>query len=196
MEQFPLRRATALVAPVAALALGGVVMLPNNGSNRAQEQNLSVADAYTNQHEMRDMREQLLSAQEAEVAREQAEAERAAVHARASRSRRLALTASKRLVSHPKVSANLLQDVHALGGCESGNNPRENTGNGYYGEDQFDMTTWRSNGYTKYAPRPDLASESEQTAAVIDLHSKRGWEPWPSCARQLGLFTHHYVSKG
>ena len=52
-----------------------------------------------------------------------------------------------------------------LGQCESGNNPRTNTGNGFYGEFQFTIDTWNSL-HTGYA-RADLAPEAVQEAAII-----------------------------
>jgi hypothetical protein len=199
MEQDPLKRGAIIVAPAMALAIGGATLMAHQEEPTiTTEPGYSSADLYADQHEMRDMRQQLLGAQEAAAARERAAQERAAARERASRSRRASELPhrSHRQVRLTKVAANLLQDVRDLGECESGSDPTTNTGNGYYGEFQFDLRTWRGNGYTKYASRPDLASESEQIAATVDLHSKRGWSPWPACARKLGLFTHHYVQQG
>lgn len=199
MEQDPLRRGAIIVAPAMALAIGAASMLSHEQEPTiTAEPGYVSADAYTNQNELKDMRQELLDSREAAAAREQAAQERAAARARASRSRRATELPhrSHRQVRLTKVAANLLQDIRDLGECESGSNPSANTGNGYYGEFQFDLRTWRGNGYTKYASRPDLASESEQIAATVDLHSKRGWGPWPNCARKLGLFTHHYVQQG
>jgi hypothetical protein len=175
MELDPLRRGAILAVPAALLAVGATQIHTDRPTIKPQPITAAPADSYTYQQEMHDQHQQLIDARKAEVARSAA---------RASRSRRLV-----------KLS-NIVDDVHELGGCESGDDPTTNTGNGYYGLTQFDMQTWRSNGYTKYAPRPDLASYNEQVAATIDLHSKRGWEPWPTCARKLGLFTHVYVHRG
>ncbi len=71
-----------------------------------------------------------------------------------------------------------------LRNCESGGNYRINTGNGYYGAYQFDLSTWRSVGGSG---RPDQASPGTQDALARRLQSERGWAPWPSCSRQLGL---------
>jgi hypothetical protein len=67
--------------------------------------------------------------------------------------------------------------------CESGNNYKINTGNGYYGAYQFNLSTWRSVGGTGY---PNLASPAEQDARALKLYRMRGWQPW-TCAQILGL---------
>ena len=41
-----------------------------------------------------------------------------------------------------------------------------NLGNGYYGGLQFSQETWKTYGGTGYAPRPDLASRSQQIAVA------------------------------
>ncbi len=71
-----------------------------------------------------------------------------------------------------------------LAACESGGNWSINTGNGYYGGLQFSLGTWRSVGMSGY---PHQASKAQQIAAGQKLHSSRGWKPWPSCSRKLGL---------
>lgn len=67
--------------------------------------------------------------------------------------------------------------------CESTNNYKINTGNGYYGAYQFDLATWRSVGGAGY---PHQASAAEQDARALMLYRMRGWQPW-SCARILGF---------
>ena len=67
--------------------------------------------------------------------------------------------------------------------CESSNNYLINTGNGYYGAYQFDLSTWRSVGGSGY---PNQASAAEQDARALKLYRMRGWQPW-TCARILGL---------
>jgi hypothetical protein len=71
-----------------------------------------------------------------------------------------------------------------LAQCESGGNWSINTGNGYYGGLQFNLGTWRGVGMSGY---PHQASKATQIAAGQKLHSQRGWSPWPSCSRKLGL---------
>jgi hypothetical protein len=75
-------------------------------------------------------------------------------------------------------------DFARLRQCESGNDYRANTGNGYYGAYQFELRTWRGLGYSGY---PHQASASTQDKAAHELQADRGWSPWPACARKLGL---------
>jgi len=75
----------------------------------------------------------------------------------------------------------------ALAQCESGGNWSINTGNGYYGGLQFNLTAWRASGGTNYASRPDLASAAQQMVAAERLLDLQGWGSWPQCARKLGL---------
>jgi hypothetical protein len=66
--------------------------------------------------------------------------------------------------------------------CESGGNPRANTGNGYYGLYQFSQSTWRSVGGTGL---PSNASASEQTMRAQMLYNRAGAGQWPVCGRYL-----------
>ncbi|MEO6882283.1 MAG: transglycosylase family protein [Mycobacteriaceae bacterium] len=75
----------------------------------------------------------------------------------------------------------------ALAQCESGGNWAINSGNGYYGGIQFDQGTWLSNGGGAYAPLPSQASREQQIAVASKVQSARGWSPWPSCSRSVGL---------
>jgi uncharacterized protein YabE (DUF348 family) len=68
-----------------------------------------------------------------------------------------------------------------IANCESTNNWSINTGNGYYGGLQFDISTWNSAGGAAYASRPDLASREEQIAVAENLYASRGTSPW-ACA--------------
>lgn len=68
--------------------------------------------------------------------------------------------------------------------CEAGGNPATNTGNGYYGMFQFDIGTWAN--YGGFA-RADLAPADVQIAKARETQARRGWSPWPACARKLGL---------
>jgi hypothetical protein len=75
-------------------------------------------------------------------------------------------------------------DFARLRQCESGDNYRANTGNGYYGAYQFELRTWRGLGYSGY---PHQASPATQDKAAHELQADRGWSPWPACARKLHL---------
>ena len=71
----------------------------------------------------------------------------------------------------------------ALRQCESTNNYAINTGNGYYGAYQFDLSTWRSVGGSG---SPSNASPAEQDYRALYLYRMRGWSPW-ACASIAGL---------
>lgn len=76
-------------------------------------------------------------------------------------------------------------DVWAqLAQCESGGNPKTNTGNGFYGMYQFTLETWQSLGGTGYPHEADAAT---QTAMAKKLQAQAGWGQWPGCADKLGL---------
>jgi uncharacterized protein YabE (DUF348 family) len=63
-----------------------------------------------------------------------------------------------------------------------------NTGNGYYGAYQFSLSTWRSNAPAGYGDViPSSAPPAVQDQAAATLYQRRGWQPWPSCSRSLGL---------
>ena len=81
-------------------------------------------------------------------------------------------------------SAATATDFARLRQCESSGNYSINTGNGYYGAYQFDVSTWRGLGYSGM---PNRASKATQDAAARKLQSQRGWSPWPACSRKLGL---------
>lgn len=72
-----------------------------------------------------------------------------------------------------------------LRGCESGGNYAINTGNGYYGAYQFDAGTWRSVGGSGL---PHQNAPAVQDEMATRLYEQRGWSPWPSCSRSLGLY--------
>ena len=75
------------------------------------------------------------------------------------------------------------QDWANIRQCESGGNYSINTGNGYYGAYQFDLSTWRSVGGSGL---PSNASPAEQDARALALWRSRGWGPW-ACARLVSL---------
>ena len=74
-----------------------------------------------------------------------------------------------------------------LAQCESGGNWAINTGNGYYGGLQFDVSTWNAYGGAAFAERPDLATREQQITVAEALYAKRGFQPWPACRIALGL---------
>ena len=71
-----------------------------------------------------------------------------------------------------------------LAQCESGGDPKTNTGNGFYGMYQFTLETWQSLGGTGYPHEADAAT---QTAMAKKLQAQAGWGQWPGCADKLGL---------
>jgi hypothetical protein len=73
----------------------------------------------------------------------------------------------------------------AVAACESGGNWAINTGNGYYGGLQFNISTWISNGGGAYAARADLATRAQQIAVATTLYNSRGSSPWPVCGKRL-----------
>jgi hypothetical protein len=75
-------------------------------------------------------------------------------------------------------------DFAALRTCESSGNYFINTGNGYYGAYQFDLSTWQGLGFSGL---PNLNNPATQDAAAYKLYNERGWAPWPSCSTRLGL---------
>lgn len=70
----------------------------------------------------------------------------------------------------------------AVARCESGGNPRTNTGNGYYGLYQFSLGTWRAVGGSGL---PSDASAAEQTKRAQILYNRSGAGQWPVCGKKL-----------
>lgn len=71
--------------------------------------------------------------------------------------------------------------------CESGNNWKINTGNGYYGGLQFSASTWRAYGGTAYASRADLATKAQQILIAEKVLAGQGPGAWPVCSARAGL---------
>ncbi|WP_406864452.1 transglycosylase family protein [Streptomyces sp. HUAS MG47] len=71
--------------------------------------------------------------------------------------------------------------------CESSNNWRINTGNGYFGGLQFSQSTWEAYGGTRYAPRADLATRDQQIAVAEKVLEGQGPGAWPACSVRAGL---------
>ncbi len=76
-------------------------------------------------------------------------------------------------------------DWDALAQCEAGGNWSINTGNGYYGGLQYNISTWNAYGGGEFASRPDLATREQQIAVGERTYAARGASPWPSCGRRL-----------
>jgi resuscitation-promoting factor RpfB len=62
--------------------------------------------------------------------------------------------------------------------CESGRNPRTNTGNGFYGAHQWVLSTWRAAGGSG---NPIDASLLEQDVRAVRWRNIAGTSPWPNC---------------
>ncbi|MFI0981120.1 transglycosylase family protein [Streptomyces sp. NPDC021093] len=71
--------------------------------------------------------------------------------------------------------------------CESTNNWKINTGNGYYGGLQFRQATWQAYGGQAYAQRADLATKDEQIAVAERVLKGQGPTAWPVCSVKAGL---------
>ncbi len=86
----------------------------------------------------------------------------------------------------PPVDPKIEPKLDKLSQCESNGRWDINTGNGYYGGLQFNISTWISNGGAQFAPRADLATAHEQKLIAEKLYHSRGWQPWPGCAKKYG----------
>ncbi|MFF8828676.1 peptidoglycan DD-metalloendopeptidase family protein [Streptomyces sp. NPDC015131] len=71
--------------------------------------------------------------------------------------------------------------------CESTNDWKINSGNGYYGGLQFTQSTWEAYGGTRYAPRADLATKDQQIAVAERVLKGQGPQAWPTCSVRAGL---------
>lgn len=129
-------------------------------------------------------------AEAARVAAEQRalqEAARQAEVARQAQVRAQAARASRARATRPPVqsySGDLSNLVDRLAMCESGMNPRANTGNGFYGAFQFMLSTWR-----RFRPgNPIDYSYAEQKAVIMQYFPISSWRSqFPTCARRLGV---------
>jgi Transglycosylase-like domain len=88
------------------------------------------------------------------------------------------------LVSPPTTSTPAPGVWAELRQCESNDNYRDNTGNGYYGAYQFSQSTWNGLGYSGL---PSDAAPAVQDQAAQKLQARSGWGQWPACSRKLGL---------
>ena len=87
--------------------------------------------------------------------------------------------------SRSQLRASIAHDWTGVAHCDSTNNPRANTGNGYYGLLQMDETFWRNYGGLRFAARPDLASRAEQITVAERGLAVQGVGAWPVCGRFL-----------
>ncbi len=72
-----------------------------------------------------------------------------------------------------------------LAQCESGGNWAINTGNGYYGGLQFNLSTWQAYGGSGL---PSENSRETQIAVATKLRDANGgYGAWPACSQSLGL---------
>ncbi|MFD9010353.1 transglycosylase family protein [Streptomyces sp. NPDC059558] len=104
----------------------------------------------------------------------------------------LAVTAGGAGIALPLMGAGVAQAAsvdtwNKVAACESTNNWRINTGNGYYGGLQFSQSTWRAFGGAAYAPRADLATKDQQIAVAEKVLKGQGPGAWPNCGKQAGL---------
>lgn len=70
-----------------------------------------------------------------------------------------------------------------LAECESGNNWKINSGNGFYGGVQFNAGTWRAYGGTLFGQRANYASPIQQVAIAERVLARQGRGAWPHCSR-------------
>lgn len=70
-----------------------------------------------------------------------------------------------------------------LAECESGGDWSINTGNGFYGGIQFQLSSWQAVGGSGY---PHEASREEQIARGQALWEQQGWGAWPACTASFG----------
>jgi hypothetical protein len=117
-------------------------------------------------------------------ARAAAEAKRAAAAKQAQEAAARAAQAATVSQTAPVVVAGDIDGLlQALRFCEAGGDYTRNSGNGYYGAYQYNIGSWAS--YGGYA-RADLAPAAVQDAKAKADIARRGWTPWPSCARRIG----------
>lgn len=71
--------------------------------------------------------------------------------------------------------------------CESSGDWKISTGNGYYGGLQFSQSTWAAYGGTRYAPRADQATRTQQILVAERVLASQGPGAWPVCGPRAGL---------
>jgi resuscitation-promoting factor RpfB len=81
----------------------------------------------------------------------------------------------------PQASGDLLD---RLAMCESGMDPRRNTGNGFYGAFQWMLSTWHGMGMSG---NPIDYSYAEQKAVAARIPVSSWHRQFPTCSRRLGV---------
>lgn len=74
--------------------------------------------------------------------------------------------------------------ARVIGSCESGNNPRTNTGNGFLGAMQWVLSTWHEAGGSG---SPTSASLYEQYVRAVRWRNRTSTMQWPKCSRDHGF---------
>lgn len=178
---------------LAAVALGTNISLAVQLDQTSTERDnyrhgsQSMQDEAIKQHLLYEEQRNLVEKADQEKAALEDRLERAAARERAlkraSRSRRMVVRTS----DPEPVSSGSGTVWDRLAECEAGGNWRINTGNGYYGGVQMDMSFWRNYGGPAFASRPDLASREQQIIVAERGLKVQGWGAWPACSRKLGL---------
>lgn len=79
----------------------------------------------------------------------------------------------------------IVHNWDAVAECESTGDWHINTGNGYYGGVQMDMSFWMNYGGLRFAPRPDLATRRQQIVVAERGLAAQGIGAWPACGWHL-----------
>jgi hypothetical protein len=98
--------------------------------------------------------------------------------------RRMDTLHKQRITSAQQVTSNWTPPWDCIAHYESGGNPSEDTGNGFYGGLQFTLQTWYAYGGTG---NPADASIPEQEAVAERVLQSQGWNAWPNTSQMCGL---------
>lgn len=82
----------------------------------------------------------------------------------------------------PTFSGSFGDALAKLRACEAGGSYSRNSGNGFYGAYQYDVSTWGGYGGYTYASDAPPAVQDQKT---WQTYQRRGWAPWPSCGSNL-----------
>lgn len=81
-------------------------------------------------------------------------------------------------------SGSFAEALARLRSCEAGGVYSRNSGNGYYGAYQYNVSTWANYGGFTYASDAPASVQDEKAWLT---YQARGWQPWPSCKVSQGL---------